>query len=286
MKSFVFFFALVDETQVYDLGMTIGEVGLNEIRLAHKTSVATRQTNGGIKCRPHSTIITHHSQTLPKFQLTQMENNRLSSRTTASPYSSTNSLNSTDSSGMNSSLRSGSHHGPVAPSRKKRVAPRPPSQNSIPEDREQKFTAPSSQKSDEDGVFKRPLLRQNFHVSSPNLSNNNGAALRYKEFHCSNNNVYPNNESPTGDISISSIETNSSRGDFRKTSRPLSMQLDIKICNGYEKEEEILENGNHYAESTTNSNHSRTSSETSETARDGSGLDSGPIPRKRIFVGM
>lgn len=254
--------------------MTIGEVGLNEIRLAHK--IATRQPDS-VKARPHSTIITHHSQTLPKFQLTD---HRLSNKIAASPYSSTNSLNSTDSSGMNCSLRSGSHHGPVVPSRKKRAAPRPPSQNSIPEDREHKCSAPSSQKSDDGGVFKRPLLRQNFHVSSPNLSSANAAGLRHKEYHCSNSNVYPNNETTNGDTSISSIETNSS-GEGKKFIRPLSNQVDAKNLNDSGRDEETLDN--HYAESV-NSNHSRTSSETSETIKNGNGPE--PTPRKQIVIRM
>lgn len=55
---------------------------------------------------------------------------------------------------------------PQAPIRKKKKAPRPPSQNSIPE----------QEMATDLHVFKEPLStlpRKIFHVSSPNLYNNN-----------------------------------------------------------------------------------------------------------------
>lgn len=186
------------------------------------------------------------------------EYNRYSARPhtiSASPYSSTTSLNSTDSSGINSSLRS---NVPAIPCRKKRFAPRPPSQNSIPEDREQKCSANGLQKSDDDngGVFKRPLLRQNFHVSSPNLTNSVNNNLRYSH--------------SNGD----------SHAD-KTVNRSLSIYMDESKCNGngYENSERSSENGN----AADSCNHSRTSSDTSDIARDSSFGE--PIPRKRLFVG-
>lgn len=76
-----------------------------------------------------------------------------------SQYSSTNSLNSLDSARQlqHQQQQQKSPEQPVAPMRKKRAAPRPPSQNVIPEDPNAVATT---------------IRQMSFHVSSPNLSQN------------------------------------------------------------------------------------------------------------------
>ncbi|XP_037041054.1 uncharacterized protein LOC119077839 isoform X2 [Bradysia coprophila] len=147
-----------DSSQVYSNDLTIGEVGLNEIRLSLKTDSHHEpypkfHTDEIVKLRQNS-----------RESLSSSEFSKNSSRQyikTTSPYSSTNSLSSMDSTGLNSR-----HHPPIAPSRKKRIAPRPPSQSSL------------SERSDVNGgehVFKQPqpvMPPKNFFVSSPNLTNN------------------------------------------------------------------------------------------------------------------
>lgn len=277
----------VNINQIFDLSLTIGEVGLNEIRLAHKTARHTDEHNGGgVKYRhTSSTPLNHH------------DNNRYAARpqsmfitkSSPSPYSSTNSLNSTDSSGINLSLRSNGSHPPVAPTRKKRVAPRPPSQNSIPEDGEHKKLALNKHATDDDGVFKRPLDRKDFHVSSPNLSNGGGhlnGGLKYKDFHVSNGNIYTINE-PSGDNSLSGSDiTNSSDGGIGKSTvlnRPLSIHCDMQFSQNEQYDAADL-NGNRFSSFLGDGNHSRTSSEASETATRDSGFPE-PTPRKRVILG-
>lgn len=263
--------------QVYDLELTIGEVGLNELRLAAKP-----EHNGIIKYRHSSTVVSHQQE--PRY--TARPQSMFITKSTPSPYSSTNSLNSTDSSGINLSLRSNGSNAPVAPTRKKRVAPRPPSQNSIPENGEQQQNAANKQ--DDDAVFKRPLDRKNFHVSSPNLSNgghlNGGGGLKFKDFHESNGHIYTINE-PSGDNSLSGSDiTNSSDGGTGKStmlSRPLSIHCDMRYSQN-DQYERTDENGNRFGYME-NGNHSRTSSEASESTRDGGFPE--PTPRKKVVVG-
>lgn len=259
------------------MDLTIGEVGLNELRLAAK-STRISDENNAVKHRYSSTIISHHQD-----RYAVRPQSMFVTKSSPSPYSSTNSLNSTDSSGINMSLRSNVSSVPVAPTRKKRVAPRPPSQNSIPENAEHNQYA---NKNDDDVVFKRPLDRKNFHVSSPNLSNGihmNGG-LKYKDFHASNGNIYTINE-PSGDNSLSGSDiTNSSDGGIGKSSilsRPMSMHCDIGY-NSTDRYDRSDENGNRFSYVERGS-HSRTSSEASETARDCSFPE--PTPRKKIVVG-
>lgn len=145
-----------DASQVYSNDLTIGEVGLNEIRLTLKTDshepYPKFHTDEIVKLRQNS-----------RESLSSSEFSKNSSRQyikTTSPYSSTNSLSSMDSTGLNSR-----HHPPIAPSRKKRIAPRPPSQSSL------------SERSEVNGdhVFKQPhpvMPPKNVFVSSPNLTNN------------------------------------------------------------------------------------------------------------------
>lgn len=180
---------------------------------------------------------------------------------TTSPYSSTNSLNSMDSSGMSSSSRS---NPPVPPQRKKRAAPRPPSQNSIPERKIDDSTDINFNQ------FKEPLPvlpRKNFHVSSPNLVNHNYVNLP----------IPVNGENKTnGDTNYSSvtdlneIEEPEQRN---KINRPISMNvLYHENNNRYTYNGGSVPDVNH---------HSRTSSDCSEN-KDGPE----PVPRKRLFAGL
>lgn len=146
-----------DMSQVFDTEKTIGEVGLNELKLVLKT-----------ESRFNADFHRFHADDMMKYKTDSVSSSEISrnySKNTmqkTSPYSSTTSLNSLDSTGMN---LTGKTQPPVAPARKKRAAPRPPSQNSIPEQEIFGTTL---------NVFKEPhsiLPRKNFHVSSPQLFN-------------------------------------------------------------------------------------------------------------------
>lgn len=126
----------VDPSQVYSCDLTIGTVGLSEIRLCHKSeSYDTFNADEIIKL--HRTSIIRDSLTSSEFS------SRISKHAatkTTSPYSSTNSLNSMDSSGLNYTrtpiiaptlLKKTVMPKVTAPPRKKRAAPRPPSQQII-----------------------------------------------------------------------------------------------------------------------------------------------------------
>ncbi|CRK88063.1 CLUMA_CG001848, isoform A [Clunio marinus] len=146
-----------DMSQVFDNDKTIGEVGLNELKLVLKTE---SHFNTDFR-RFHADDVIKYKSTVPE-SVSSSEISRNYNKK-PSPYSSTTSLNSLDSTGMNSS---GKIQPPVAPARKKRAAPRPPSQNSIPE--QEIFSKTLN-------VFKEPhsiLPMKNFHVSSPQLNNN------------------------------------------------------------------------------------------------------------------
>lgn len=183
-------------------------------------------------------------------------NNRHYMKTT-SPYSSTNSLNSVDSSGVSSSSRGGCHP-PAIPMRKKRAAPRPPSQNSIPEQCPATIGA-----TDTPPVFKQPLPRSNLHVSSPNLAQY--GHFQKKEFH----------ESAT---SVAAETLPRSNVTHSKLARPMSMHITSKAM---EIEEHPANELYSAAKNTSmiNISHSRTSSESSE-VKDG-GPE--PTPRRRIM---
>lgn len=243
---------------MFALDLTIGEVGLNEIRLAPKSQHSAIPTEE-IKLRSNSNPnVLHSNHVHSEYQRFSIinQNSARPHTISASPYSSTNSLNSIDSSGPNSSLRSNLM--PSAPCRKKRVAPRPPSQNSIPEDKEQNVEKKNDVVLD-DGVFKRPqLIRQNFHVSSPNLTQTNLSRCTKNE--------------SIADISLTDSEptTIDATADDSTLSRPLSMQL---------HEDEMTQEHSYGSQT-----HSRTSSDTSDNmTRDGNWPE--PAPRKRIFIG-
>uniref|UniRef100_A0A2M3YW80 Putative mucin-5ac n=1 Tax=Anopheles nuneztovari TaxID=30067 RepID=A0A2M3YW80_9DIPT len=187
-----------DFQQGFELDMNIGEVGLSEIRLMSRKELEALRNNDYRLST--SDIFRMHQKTARETSgatsVTSSDLSRTSKMAgkTTSPYSSTNSLNSADSSGVSSSSRGGTinnghagngHHQmapvPVAPARKKRVAPRPPSQNSIPEMRPVAVTHTTTSNgsvgkqspTDDHQLFKEPQLppysRQNFHVSTPNL---------------------------------------------------------------------------------------------------------------------
>ncbi|XP_017475457.1 PREDICTED: mucin-5AC [Rhagoletis zephyria] len=128
----------VDLGQVYSCDLTIGAVGLSEIRLCHK-SESYDNFNADEIIKLHRTAIIRDSLSSSEFS------SRYSKHTTktTSPYSSSNSLNSMDSTGMNcvrtpvtppaTLTTTAAPNKIAAPPRKKRAAPRPPSQTAIPE---------------------------------------------------------------------------------------------------------------------------------------------------------
>uniref|UniRef100_A0A182T6E3 WH2 domain-containing protein n=1 Tax=Anopheles maculatus TaxID=74869 RepID=A0A182T6E3_9DIPT len=192
-----------DFQQGFELDMNIGEVGLSEVRLMSRKELEVLR-NSDYRLSTSDIFRMHQKSARETSGGTSVSSSDLSRNSkvplkTTSPYSSTNSLNSMDSSGVSSSSRGGGgggggHSGttngtttnghsqmgpPVAPTRKKRLAPRPPSQNSIPEVRPLQQTQTHSNGTGEkhpgpdDHIFKEPQLppysRQNFHVSTPNL---------------------------------------------------------------------------------------------------------------------
>lgn len=170
-----------------------------------------------------------------------------------------------DSTGLNSR-----HHPPIAPSRKKRVAPRPPSQILL------------SERSEVNGdhVFKQPnpvMPPKNFFVSSPNLTNTN--------------NDTKGNKNDAFDKKIHRIEEQEI--EKKPPSRPTS--LNVLRKNGVNANED---NRMTYAappstvtpdttiiidtpSAAVNENHSITSSDSSEVKE----CRPEPVPRKRTFLG-
>lgn len=220
-------FSTADEAQVYDLGCTIGEVGLSEIKLVPKHSIKEKTT---VKYR-----LQQQTEIRPIIRPHTMSS--------VSPYSSTNSLNSSDSSGIIGNQRMSI---PAAPNRKKRVAPRPPSQNSIPET-DEKLEPKVDAIQEDSTVFKKPLQRQNFHVSSPNLCTN---ATQLQLSTSSSTNT-----SKSSSFNRKQID----EVHYKKLSlRPLSMQFTDE-----QRSPSVSTNSN------SSRNHSRTSSETSDITKDG-----------------
>lgn len=257
-------------------------MGLNEIRLSLKTdrhdTFTKYPTDDIIKLRQHTSRESLSPSEISKHSGGGVANNMKYIRTT-SPYSSTNSLNSIDSSTGMSSISRTNHHPPVAPTRKKRMAPRPPSQNSIPEN--QSTTTAHSKtiiennnnnnngNNDNETAFKVPLPiipRKKFHFSSPNLANHHqqqndqtkaitDTSSTYKEFN--NNNIAHLN-----------TETEQKKGDV-VTIRPAAQMFTKSNganTNGKSKDSILY--------------HSSTSSETEEMA-ESKEIPPEPIPRKR-----
>lgn len=113
---------------------------------------------------------------------------------------------------------------PVAPNRKKRIAPRPPSQNSIPENPENNCSKdePNSRNShigadSKDDAEHSNLMRQNFHMSSPNLAMNN--SIMFKSYEVDINTSVTN--------SFDRRQSENCLNNDKKISlnRPLSIQL-------------------------------------------------------------
>uniref|UniRef100_A0A1L8E3F9 Putative proteoglycan 4 n=1 Tax=Nyssomyia neivai TaxID=330878 RepID=A0A1L8E3F9_9DIPT len=238
----------MDNSQVFSNDLTIGEVGLNEIRLVPKTE---RHHNGfNIEDLGKMRLPGGNRESLSSSEVSR--NSRQFLKTT-SPYSSTNSLNSVESSGSHR------HQPPVAPIRKKRAAPRPPSQNSIPE-----HQMDINRNNTITGEFKKPLpVKKNFHVSSPNLTiEENHQLVTSAEVHGS-----PIAERYSSVTDLRSHEQPPAIVEANNTRiRPMSVHI---------------VNGNHHVngkESPVDANHSRTSSESSE-MRDGALPE--PTPRKR-----
>lgn len=164
--------------------------------------------------------------------------NRLVARphtmSSVSPYSSTTSLNSTDSSSI-MNQRMNNNGGPIAPNRKKRVAPRPPSQNSIPENPEQ-ISSKDDSNSQMSHIIENSkvdpkhshLLRQNFHMSSPNLAINN--SLMFKSDAIDTNAMIDNNyDRRQSEICLSNNKK-------IPLNRPLSIQYNKTASNGHSHE--------------------------------------------------
>jgi hypothetical protein len=154
-----------DMSQAFDIGKTIGEIGLNEMKLVLKTE--SRYSNNFH--RFHADDVMTYKSNVPD-SISSEENGRTYKKN--SPYSSTTSLNSLDSTGMNLTTKP---QPPVAPARKKRTAPRPPSQNSIPE--QEIYSSNLNCFKDSSSPPLAALPKKNFHVSSPQLfqsdTNNN-----------------------------------------------------------------------------------------------------------------
>lgn len=143
---------------VFANGLTIGEVGLNEIRLAPVSE--RRQTSNTFSSEELERMRagSRNSYAAPSLATTvESHSLRNGQSPNKSQYSSMNSLNS-----IESAVVGGQRQPPVAPMRKKRAAPRPPSQNVIPED-------------------ESALRQMSFHVSSPNLSHNLSLSLASAE---------------------------------------------------------------------------------------------------------
>ncbi|XP_055305478.1 probable serine/threonine-protein kinase DDB_G0282963 [Sitodiplosis mosellana] len=235
-----------DDNQIFDLNFTIGEVGLSEIKLAHKNGKEDTIVRYRINTSGHENRSRPHTMS------------------TVSPYSSTNSLNSSDSMGIVINHRLSNGHVPAVPGRKKRIAPRPPSQNSISEDPERKtIMERSNSQIDQTGLNRSSLNRQHFHVSSPNLSMNNNATLK---------SYFSTDTSISNSLDGRQVIINDKKA---VSSRPLSVQprnSTIEINEPkYRRSESINSIGNQ--------SHSRTSSETSDITRDSFPE---PQPRKRF----
>uniref|UniRef100_A0A182P8Z1 WH2 domain-containing protein n=1 Tax=Anopheles epiroticus TaxID=199890 RepID=A0A182P8Z1_9DIPT len=216
-----------DFQQGFELDMNIGEVGLSEIRMMSRKELETLR-NSDYRLSTSDIFRMHQKGARETSGGTSVSSSDLSRTSklalkTNSPYSSTNSLNSMDSSGVSSSSRGGGggHSGitngsatnghsqtgqpPVAPTRKKRLAPRPPSQTSIPEVRvipETQQHSNGGKHGPDDHIFKEPQLppysRANFHVSTPNLYDRELKTADIINNNNSNGSVKPQNANGNG----------------------------------------------------------------------------------------
>ncbi|KAH8411663.1 hypothetical protein KR215_008150 [Drosophila sulfurigaster] len=164
----------VDASQVYSCESTIGAVGLSEIRLCHK-SESYDSFNADTMLKFQRTAATRDSlSSSSDFSSSRHSQSKLTAKT-PSPYSSSNSLNSMDSTGMNYTRT------PVVvpkamapPPRKKRVAPRPPSQVVIPEQSVPQFetvaTKAVSEATPTEPAYAVIVKRPQLCMSTPNLA--------------------------------------------------------------------------------------------------------------------
>lgn len=263
--------------------MTIGEVGLNEIRLADKNDKTYIKFNTDelMKLRHLSRESLTSSSDFSKGSNKQSVYSK-----TISPYSSTNSLNSMDSAtGMNPNHRNYSHnraslpHPPVAPLRKKRVAPRPPSQNSINEN------SVVENERNGNGVFKKPLPlampRQAFHASTPNLNGVNGTSNTneakstiFNKIHNNNNtNINNNNNNEHTHNNNNNANNSNNVEDLKVNGNRTSSVIDLRQRQPAALPDNTVDPSLIY--STVELRKSRTSSESSDL----------PTPKKRTFVG-
>ncbi|XP_039960644.1 mucin-17 [Bactrocera tryoni] len=195
----------VDSSQVYSCELTIGAVGLSEIRLCNKS-----ETYGNFNA---DEIIKLHRTAIIRDSLSSSEfSSRYSKHTTktTSPYSSSNSLNSMDSTGMNcvrtpvsppATLTTTTTPSIIsAPPRKKRAAPRPPSQTAIPEKTVLVTNGETNVKDTNSNIDKLEVLEsslshKNHFVSTPNLSTLNEVTTLNSNGHISSLNVDSKQES-------------------------------------------------------------------------------------------
>lgn len=189
---------------------------------------------------------------------------------------------------------------PIAPQRKKRTAPRPPSQNSIPENHENSTV-------DSDG-FKKPsapmaLPRRQFHMSFPNLSSNHNnnnhndtKTKQYEEFNNNNNNNNITNDTNRLNSSSSTLKysaevhhhssTNAINGhsktmDMSPSTPTVERPMTMSFLRENGKETLLKESPMRH--STPFLHHSRTSSDSSEIVNGNGGPE--PVPRKRTVIG-
>lgn len=208
-------------------------MGLSEIKLAHKNERKDDVVRYRINNSGHENRLRPHTMSL---------------------YSSTNSLNSSDS--LTNS------HAPAVQGRKKRIAPRPPSQNSITEDSQRKeILERSSSHIDQNRVNKPSLNRHHFHVSSPNLPmNNNATSKSYSSIDESISNNLDGKQN-----------NNIIKNEAATSNRPLSVQLRSSTIETNEHKYRQLKSPT--------GNHSRTSSESSDIIKESYPE---PQPRKRF----
>lgn len=162
---------------MFDNELTVGEVGFNEIRLALKSYRTQSQNSYSnidvVKLRQISRISDGTDQ--------QKSISSDYSAGTQSPYSSTISLNSMDSASVRSL------HAPVAPIRKKRLAPRPPSEIISNGNSQTNVQSTSINNNNNNTTMSRNKL----YVSSPNLTQSSETKdSNFKEYNNNNRSTF------------------------------------------------------------------------------------------------
>ncbi|SPP78642.1 Hypothetical predicted protein [Drosophila guanche] len=159
----------VDASQVYSCESTIGAVGLSEIRLCHKSE--SYDSFNGDAMTKFQRQGTARDSLSSSSDFSSSRNSKVTAKT-PSPYSSTNSLNSMDSTGMNYTRTPVFVPAKVMapPPRKKRVAPRPPSQHCIPEQSVPESEPDRAPKSAAEPAYAVIVKRPQLCMSTPNLS--------------------------------------------------------------------------------------------------------------------